>query len=232
MKTLIKMIGLGVCALAIGCGDDVTSNQDAGGDFAMTMSPDLSSAFPAAPTIGSTQLDRMGRAGVNTALTDPFFTDKTAHEAKQDAYNQAQPADWGMFTDQFASALAVFDGLDGHCDNQPLANPAGSADGGATGEYGTLASILTNDQLLLFTGASSCAGATNYLAVEVSVITSTTPASCGGRTPLDNVIDTTYAVVSGSIASGVPVINGVTADGDPQANSATLSAFPYLGTPQ
>jgi hypothetical protein len=214
MRTLLAV----ALALAAGCDDDNTM---------MMTNPDLSaSSFPAAPAIGSTQLDRMGRAAINTALTDPFFTDKTMHEGKQDAYNKAAPQAWQGFAAQFAPALAVFDGLDGVCGNQPLSS-ADASDGGASAGYGTLASILANDVLLLDTAVNDCSAASNYLAVEVSVITSGTPASCGGRTPLDNVIDVTYTVLSGGAQ---PVTNGVTKDAD--ANAAQLANFPFLGAPQ
>lgn len=219
MKRWTMMVALGVSLAAAGCGDDSTAST-----MDMATSP-----FPAAPTIGSTMLDRMGRAGVNTALTDPFFTDKTMHDAKEDAYNKAPPSMWPSFADQFATALAVYDGLDGICGNQPLYDDS-KADGGAAGAYGTLAGILANDQLLLDTRVATCDPTKNYLAVEVGVITGGAPASCGGRTPLDDAIDVTYAAVSGGILSGVAVVNGVTADGD-GANAATLSSFPYLGAP-
>jgi len=219
---LMTVFALGVVCVLSACGDDSTTNDDLGTDMP-------ASQFPTAPTIGSTQLDRMGRAGVNTALTDPFYTDKPTHDGKLDAYNKAAPSAWPGFAAQFAGSLAVLDGLDGICGNQPLYSAG--MDGGAAGAYGTLAGILANDQLLLATTVSSCSGASNYLAVEVSVITSGTPASCGGRTPLDNTIDTTYAVLSGGAFSAVPVVNGVTAEADPTANAANLTTFPYLGAP-
>jgi hypothetical protein len=213
-------------AIAVaGCGD-TSSKPDMSAGVDMAASP-----FPAAPTIGATTLDRMGRAGVNTALTNPFWTDKAKHDAQLDAYNKAPPAMWSSFAAQFAGALAVLDGLDGVCGNQPLFN-AGGADGGATGGYGMLAGILANDQLLLDTAVASCDPTKNYLAVEVGVITGSTPASCGGRTPLDPAIDVTYAVLSGAIGSSVTVTDGVSGDGDPAGNAASLGAFPYLGTPQ
>jgi hypothetical protein len=205
---------------ALGCGG---SNNNGGGQD-MAQAP-----FPAPPAIGMTQLDRMGRAAVNTALTDPFYTSKTAHEAQLDAYNKAPRAMWPSFAPQFAAALGIYDGLDGICDNQPLAM-VGAADGGAAGEYGTLASILADDELLLDTTVAGCDPSKNYLAVEVAVITSGKPASCGGRTPLDNAIDTTYAALSGGLISQVAVVNGVTADAD-TANQAQLTMFPFLGAP-
>ncbi|HEY2745945.1 MAG TPA: hypothetical protein VGL86_15020, partial [Polyangia bacterium] len=126
---LTTIFALGLALGAVGCDDD-TSSKGGGMDMA-------ASEFPTAPTIGTTQLDRMGRAGINTALTDPFYTDKTAHGVKQDAYNQAPESMWPTFTDQFAAALGVLDGLDGICGNQPLADKSG-ADASAKGEYGAL----------------------------------------------------------------------------------------------
>jgi hypothetical protein len=223
MKTraMTMMLALGLGAMSVGCDDDTTSNGG-GPDMAASM-------FPAAPAIATTQLDRMGRAGVNTALTDPFYTDKTAHEAKQDAYNKAPEAMWPTFTAQFAASLGILDGLDGICGNQPLAVPDG-ADGGSAGEYGALAGILANDQLLLDTRVATCDPATNYLAVEVGVITGAAPGSCGGRTPLDHAINVTYAAASGGLLSGVAVTDGTTADADTGA-TAQLTTFPFLGAP-
>jgi len=219
MMRLTTIFALALAAAAVGgCDDDTTS----GGNMDMA-----ASMFPAAPTPGATQLDRMGRAGVNTALTDPFFTVKADHETKQDAYNKAPQAMWPTFADQFATALGVFDGLDGVCGNQPLFTAG--ADGGAAGAYGTLAGILANDQLLVDSSQSSCDPTKNYLAVEIAVITGGSAASCGGRTPLDPAINVTYAALSGDLATG-SVTDGVSADAD-TANSAQLTTFPFLGAP-
>jgi hypothetical protein len=225
MMRLTMMLALALGAS--GCGDDTT----AGLGMDMAVGIDMAaSPFPAAPTIGTTMLDRMGRPAINTALTDPFFIDKTMHEAKLDAYNRAPPSMWPSFAPQFAAALAVFDGLDGICGNQPLFNSAG-ADGGASGGYGTLAAILANDQLLLDTTVTSCDPTKNSLAVEIGVITNSAPASCGGRTPLDPTINVTYAALSGGIISGIVVTDGVSGDGD-ATGTAQGTTFPFLGDPQ
>jgi hypothetical protein len=216
---------LGLVFMLAGCGD-TTSKADMAVPMDMAMSP-----FPTAPTIGTSTLDRMGRAGVNTALSDPFYTDKTMHAANQDAYNKAPRSMWTTFAPAFAGALAVFDGLDGVCGNQPLFNQ-NNPDGGATGGYGMLATILSDDELLLDTTVATCDPAKNYLAVEVGVITGGPSASCGGRTPLDPAINVTYAVLSGALGTSIVVTDGVTGDGDPAANKASLTTFPYLGAPQ
>jgi hypothetical protein len=78
---------------------------DGGGDAVGDVGPDaaLTPCTPVsatcAPQLGL-QIDRLGRAGVNTALTDPFWDDAVQtladHKIKQDTYNQASnPATWG-----------------------------------------------------------------------------------------------------------------------------------------
>ncbi len=38
---------------------------------------------PPPPSVGAVQIDRMGRAGVNTALTNPFYRESVASEDSQ-----------------------------------------------------------------------------------------------------------------------------------------------------
>ncbi|HTR53246.1 MAG TPA: hypothetical protein VMJ10_21270 [Kofleriaceae bacterium] len=70
-------------------------------------------SFPAAPSLG-TQIDRMGRPAINTALNDVFAPAGTAKTAAKDTYNQdAGPSNWQtMFVPLFVGNLAVFDALD------------------------------------------------------------------------------------------------------------------------
>ena len=86
---------------------------------------------PPPPNVGAVQIDRMGRAGVNTALTNPFFRETVAseesqHEAILDNYNAANdPSQWvAKFSSLIAPNLAILDSLDGVCGNQLLAGPA------------------------------------------------------------------------------------------------------------
>ena len=92
---------------------------------------------PGPPALG-VQIDRMGRAGVNTALVDPFNLDAPSKGANQDAYNaSAAPSQWaGSFAGRIATNLAILDSLDTVCGNQLLAGPAP-----APGRYGTLATV-------------------------------------------------------------------------------------------
>jgi len=176
---------------------------------------------PSPPKIGA-QIDRMGRAGVNTALTDPFSTvaGQTSDQVK-DAYNAASdPSMWAtMFTggpvgNLIAGNLAILDALDGVCGNQPFAKPGTPP---PADRYKPLATVLADDQLYVNTSAGTC---NSYLAVETGAAN-----DCGGRTPLYNTIDVTYAVVAGPSAT---VVNGITHDAE---GNASVTAFPFLGNP-
>src|SRR5262245_7063158 len=101
---------------------------------------------PTPPSLGSVQIDRMGRAGVNTALTNPFFRESVASEESQhemilDDFNAANdPSQWvARFSSLIAPNLAILDSLDGVCGNQVLAGPAPVA-----GRYKPLADILAD----------------------------------------------------------------------------------------
>ena len=179
---------------------------------------------PPPPPLGAVQIDRMGRAGVNTALTNPFFRESVASEESQhemivDAYNAAHdPSQWvATFSSLIAPNLAILDGLDGVCGNQVLAGPAPVA-----GRYTALANILADDQLYVNTASGTC---NQYLAVEANVI-GIANTDCGGRTPLENTIDITYSLVAVGALTGVT--NGITSDAD---GTASLTVFPFLDRP-
>ena len=179
---------------------------------------------PPAPAVGADQIDRMGRAGVNTALTNPFFdpsmgNQQQMHEAAQDEYNGAtNPAQWaGMFSAEIAGNLAVLDGLDRVCGNQLLAGSSAAA-----GRYDALANVLADDQLYLNTASGTCQ---QYLAVEANAV-GISNTDCGGRTPLEDTIDTTYSLLAAGALSGVT--DGIDADAD---GTASLTAFPFLAQP-
>lgn len=220
-------------AVLAGCGGD----ESIAADFGV---PDLAAAgdlggLPPPPTLGQ-QIDRMGRAAINTALTDPFYlSDPTSdgtmnpmQDAHKDAYNaDVNQAMWAAtWSATFEKSLAIYDAIDGVCGNQLLASAAG-ADAGA-GRYATLAGALADDQLYLDLTRAECGAATNYLAVEAR-FAGFNVAGCGGRTPLDDTVDVTYTVASGSV-DGPTVSDGVDKDADP-ATPASLTSFPFLNPP-
>lgn len=176
------------------------------------------SETPAPPALGP-QIDRMGRAGVNTAVTDPFNLNSTTKGANQDGYNaSAVPAQWGsQYAARFAGNLAILDSLDTVCGNQLLAGPAPVA-----GRYGTLASVLADDQIYVNSNSGTC---NVYLAVEANAI-GITNTDCGGRTPLVDTIDRTYSVLAAGALTGVT--DGVDRDAD---GTHSTTSFPFLLSP-
>jgi hypothetical protein len=253
--TMIKLsIILFATLAAAGCGDNlkVTDGGTSGGSDA--------GGVPPAPALGP-QFDRMGRPAINTVLTHGFDKTAAAGTAK-DAYNHdGSPGGWMQYAPEFATNLAILDALDtgltctnGSCSANAAATPGdgcghqveynGMLNGGGlpnTMSYLTLATVLTDDELFLDTrrGASDLGelGGTsgqNYLAVEFNALTSGTVynASCGGRAPTNDVIDTSYS----ALAVGLNGFNGATfatgfGDGASAHTDVSNSVFPFLGAP-
>jgi uncharacterized protein DUF4331 len=174
--------------------------------------------------ITNVQIDRMGRAGVNTALTNPFFRESVPaeqqnHDAIVDRYNAAtDPKRWvSMFSSEIAANLAILDSLDTVCGNQVLAGPSP-----VPGRYDALAAVLADDQLYVNTASGTCL---QYLAVEANAV-GIANTDCGGRTPLEDTIDTTYSLLAVGALSGV--MDGVMNDAD---GTASLTKFPFLDRP-
>jgi len=233
MTNFIKIL----CALSLtaaaACGSSGNSTSGTTGSAGTTGGATTTGGgIPAVPTLGIHEIDRMGRPAINTALTAPLnsFTlpdgGTIAEPAAKDLYNQSSdPTMWtAQFQGAFAGSLAVYDGLDGVCGNQILA-ALPDAGGENLTTYGTLAAVLTDDEIYVDTTVATCQ---LYLAVELEAIKAA-PAGgdCGGRTPLENTIDETYSALAIGMTSGVT--NGVTSKAGGTAN---ITTFPFLGAPQ
>jgi len=186
------------------------SGNDAGGD----------SGFPAPPTLGTTQIDRMGRPAINTALNNVFEPMTTVSGPAKDAYNaKSDPTTWSTFKTEAAKNLAVFDSLDTVCGNQLLATLPDGGLGTAAGTYDALAGALSDDRVYTNAGAAAC---TTYLAVEANATGVILNSDCGGRTLAYDVIDVTYSVVAVGATTGVT--DGIGAD----TLKTGGTTFPYL----
>ena len=165
------------------------------------------------------QVERMGRAGINTAVTDPFFHDELEHGLVQNDYNaSADPSQWAaQWAARFAGNLAILDSLDRNCGNQLLAGAQPVA-----GRYDGLAGVLADDRLFINTASGTCQ---QYLAVEGNALGITND-DCGGRTPLEDTIDVSYSVLAIGALSGVG--DGIAHDSD---GTASLTEFPFLNDP-
>jgi hypothetical protein len=172
---------------------------------------------PPPPAVGA-QIERMGRAAINTALIGPFL-EQAQRGAMQDVFNaESDPASFADFAGEIAANLAIYDALDTVCGNQLLAG-----DEPVAGRYDALAGVLADDQLYVNTDSGTCEA---YLAVEADFLGNTND-DCGGRTPLYDTIDVSYDVLSG--ASGVT--DGIPEDADDTDSPSSSSSFPFYGEP-
>lgn len=178
-----------------------------------------------------TQIDRMGRPAINTAL-NKTFTDDSTRNAAENNYNATLYTKGSTFVSEFGSNLAIYDSLvdessdSNACGDNPLTNLASDLSGLATGadRYTFLATVLADDQI--YVDSSQGGTCAEYLAVERNVLGGAL-ADCGGRAPTVDVMDATYSAVATGLASPVP--DGVTA----ATNDGGLSdtTFPFLDDP-
>jgi Domain of unknown function (DUF4331) len=179
---------------------------------------------PAPPTIGTTQIDRIGRPAINTALNHVFDPTATSSGPAKDDYNEnTDSTTWSSkYGPEFAKNLAILDALDGVCGNQLLAAAASGGTIPAT-RYQELSGALANDVLYVNTAGTAC---TQYLAVEATAlaISTTLGSDCGGRALTYDVIDTSYSVLAAGSFMGV-------GDGVPKNDVDFLTTFPYLAAP-
>ena len=173
-----------------------------------------SGSNPTPPTL-KTQVDRIGRPAINTALNHVFDTTAAAGTAK-DAYNaDSKLTNWATYAPEFAKNLGIFDALDTVCGNQ-----AGYS---ISNSYAALAGLAADDRLYLNTDATTC---TTYLAVELNATNIAKNADCGGRKLTYDVIDVTYSAVAVGATSGVS--DGISAD----ATKTGGTTCPYLAPAQ
>lgn len=241
-KRLTSAITLIAALALVACGDDDVDpttdggrtdsgtldsgmDEDGGSDAGMNDSGlgPMARGRDNPPTIGSVQIDRVGRPAVSTALVGTFLPD-TMRAARRDAYSEASdPTMWSdAFADDIAASLGVLDSLDTICGNQLLAGGTATA-----GRYDTLANALTNDRL--WVDASSGGNATNlYLGVEAEAlgILPADAGGAGGRRPTDDVIERSYSVLAAGMLAGID--DTITTD----EGGAGNTTFPFLGAPE
>ncbi len=258
MKKLTTLL-LSASLFAFGCGDD-----DGGGSAdannptadAMDMSPDAT-VTPQMPALGTTQIDRAGRPAISTALQATFDPTEATRNAAKDAYNEdASASGWGTaYTGAppaaagttpgtgFVGSLGVFDGLDvtttagDGCGNQ-LAYDLG----GKGTAYVGLAGVLADDRLYVNSeptiNAMTSSGCNfGYLAVEANATGVLGNDDCGGRLLHNDVIDTSYNILSTGDVPGVtcgpsPLTACPVTDNVPANDVAFRTTFPYLAAAQ
>jgi hypothetical protein len=169
------------------------------------------------------QIDRVGRPLTGNALLAPLAPDEVSDNLKE-RYNEANPATAAPFVPEIEKTLALYDGFDGKCGNQLLADRAEQS----PARYRTLAVLLADDRLWLNSESTVC---TQFFAVELANLTGQSGLAidsyfdCGGRAPDYDAVDVYRSLLA--TGSSVGVDDGV--DRDEREHST--SAFPFLAPP-
>lgn len=155
-------------------------------------------------------IDRIGRALTGNALLGTFDSEEASNARKQQ-YNRAPEEAWPMFVPDLAETLAVYDGFDGICGNQWLADH-----NAGLGRYTELALLLADDRIWINSRARKCEHA---FGVELR------RADCGGRPPGFDAVDVFRSLLVNGKAGGVE--DGVSRDDRIHSDSD----FPFLAPP-
>jgi hypothetical protein len=173
----------------------------------------------AATMQGNKQIDRMGRPLTGNALLGSF-ADEEASDRLKERYNSATPATGAQFIAEMERTLGIYDGFDGKCGNQLLADPKAAS----PERYRALATVLADDRLWINSESSICG---EFFSVEFTQLAGDASKVfyCGGRTPNDDAIDVYRSALSMGQAQGID--DGV--DRDERRHS--ISDFPFLAAP-
>jgi hypothetical protein len=165
------------------------------------------------------RIDRAGRPLTGNALLAPLAPDEVSDQLKE-TYNQATPATAASFIPEIEKSLGLYDGYDGKCGNQLLADqrviPAQ--------RYRALASLLADDRLWVNSASSAC---TQLFAVEIASTRREKryQDDCGGRTPNYDAVNIYRSLLATGTTTGVD--DGVHQD---ELEHST-SVFPFLAAP-
>jgi hypothetical protein len=165
------------------------------------------------------QLDRVGRPLTSNALLGLNAPDEVADSLKE-RWNTLTPSESASFIPEIQRSLALYDGLDGVCGNQVLAD----SNAVPSKRYFALATLLSDDRLWVNTESREC---TQFFAVELAQRAGKTALKhdCGGRTPLYPAANVWRSLLANGTTKGVD--DGL--DHDEHQPSAT--SFPFLAPP-
>ena len=165
------------------------------------------------------QIDRAGRPLTGNALLGTLAPEEIS-DAFKETYNMATPADGAKFVDEIATNLGLYDGFDGRCGNQWLAD----AKAKPQQRYHALAALLADDRLWVNGASSTC---TEFFAVERAALGGNRELAkdCGGRAP-------SYSAANVYRSMLVDGTTGSVSDGlahDEREHSDRV--FPFLAAP-
>ncbi|WP_129777673.1 DUF4331 family protein [Peristeroidobacter soli] len=165
------------------------------------------------------QIDRMGRPLTGNALLGSFSDEATSDRLKE-RYNGATPATGAEFIAEMERTLGIYDGFDGKCGNQLLADMKTAS----PARYRALATVLADDRLWVNSESTICG---EFFSVEFAALAGQDAMMmyCGGRTPNDDAIDVYRSVLSMGQATGID--DGV----DRDDHEHSITEFPFLAAP-
>jgi hypothetical protein len=174
---------------------------------------------PPIPKLGE-QIERTARPLIKNALVGgPLAPDNESNQRKE-AYNRVGRNGWAKFSSDIEKTLGFYDGFDGKCGNQWLADSKGEA----SHRYDRLAKVLADDRVWVNSKSTVC---TQFLAVELTEFQ--TPGAlrndCGGRTPNYDASNLFRSLLVNGTMAGA--IDGL--DHDDKIHSTT--DFPFLAAP-
>jgi hypothetical protein len=174
---------------------------------------------PMMPTLG-VQIERTARPLIKNGLVGGPLAPDSVSNRRKESYNRVARTGWAQFAANIEETLGLYDGFDGICGNQWLADPKANA----IARYQPLAKVLADDRLWINSASTVC---TQFLAVELTAFATPGALSgdCGGRTPNYDASNIFRSLLTNGTAVGVD-------DGlkrDDKVHSTT--DFPFLAAP-
>jgi hypothetical protein len=174
---------------------------------------------PPIPRLGE-QIERTARPLIKTALVGGPLAPDNESDQRKEAYNRVARNGWAKFSSDIQKTLGLYDGFDGKCGNQWLADTKAEA----SHRYERLAKILADDRVWVNSKSVVC---TQFLWVEFTYLQTPGAISndCGGRTPNYDASNIFRSLL----------VNGTTRGADDGLNHDdkvhSTTDFPFLAAP-
>jgi hypothetical protein len=174
---------------------------------------------PPIPKLGE-QIERTARPLIKTALVGGPLAPDNESDRRKEAYNRVARNGWAKFSSDIEKTLGLYDGFDGRCGNQWLADNNAKP----SQRYERLAQLLADDRVWVNSKSAVC---TQFLAVEFTYLHTPGAMSndCGGRTPNYDASNIFRSLLVNGTTAGA--IDGL--DHDDKVHSTT--DFPFLAAP-
>lgn len=174
---------------------------------------------PPIPVLGE-QIERTARPLIKNGLVGGPLAPDAVSDQRKESYNRVDRSEWAQFAALIRETLGLYDGFDGKCGNQWLAD----ANAKGPSRYDALATVLADDRLWVNSRSAVC---TQFLAVELTEFSTPWRSSsdCGGRTPNYDASNIFRSLLVNGTPSGVD--DGLSRDD--HLHSATI--FPFLAAP-